>query len=132
MNARRKRFGRLRLHLIAIAMISIALPELAWAGRSNVEQKAGRGAGCNSSCPLAPAAKDSRMVDQIVASGRAYTIIVETMSRDGSLVHRANGKLVWGRKHHIGGTDLRDLGFDRPDYEVNSALLSPEKIWTSL
>jgi hypothetical protein len=44
----------------------------------------------------------------------------------------ASGRLVWGHKHHIGGTDLRDLGFDRPDYEVNSALVSPEKIWTSL
>jgi len=71
-------------------------------------------------------------VGRILASGRSYTITVEAMTRGGSPVHRASGRLVWRQKHHIGGTDLRDLGYDRPDYEVNSALLSPQKIWTSL
>ena len=95
-------------------------------------QPPGRGAGCSRTCPIAPAAEDARKVDRIMASGRSSTITVEATTRDGSPVHRAGGRLVWGHKHHIGGTDLRDLGFDRPDYEVNSALLSPQKIWTSL
>jgi hypothetical protein len=90
------------------------------------------GAGCSRACSSAPAAEDAQEVDEIIASGRSYTITVETTTRGGSPVHRASGELVWGHKHHIGGTDLRDLGFDRPDYEVNSALLSPQKIWTSL
>ena len=66
---------------------------------------------------------------QLVA---VLALFVETRDRNGELVHRAKGNLVWGKRHHIGGTDLRDLGFDRPDYEVNSSLISPEKIWTSL
>ena len=110
----------------------MVLPGLAWAGQPGGPSPPGPGAGCSRTCPIAPAAEDARQVGQILASGRSYTITVEAMTRGGSPVHRASGHLVWGRKHHIGGTDLRDLGYDRPDYEVNSALLSPQKIWTSL
>lgn len=108
------------------------VPERALPGQPAGGRPAERGAGCGAICPIAPAPEDAGKVDQIVASGRSYTITVEAITRAGSPVHRASGKLVWGHKHHIGGTDLRDLGFDRPDYEVNSALLAPQKIWTSL
>jgi hypothetical protein len=108
------------------------VPELARPEQPAGQSQPDAGAGCSRACSSAPAAEDAQQVDEIIASGRSYTITVETTIRGGSPVHRASGKLVWGHKHHIGGTDLRDLGFDRPDYEVNSALLSPEKIWTSL
>jgi len=110
----------------------MVLPELALPGEPSVPGRAGRGAGCGRTCPIAPAPEDTQKVARIVASGRSYTIRVEATTRGGTPVHRASGRLVWGHKHHIGGSDLRDLGFDRPDYEVNSALLAPDKIWTSL
>ena len=128
MTATRRPFWRLAL-ATAVAMM---LPGLARPGEPTGESQAGPAAGCSSACSIAPAAEDAREVDQIIASGRSYTITVDATTRGGSPVHRASGRLVWGHKHHIGGTDLRDLGFDRPDYEVNSALLSPQKIWTSL
>jgi len=108
------------------------VPGRALPGQPDGRSQAGRGAGCSRTCPIAPAAEDAGQVERIMKSGRSYTITVEAMNRAGSTIHRASGRLVWGHKHHIGGTDLRDLGFDRPDYEVNSALVSPEKIWTSL
>ncbi len=107
-------------------------PGLALPGQPDGRSQADRGAGCSRTCPIAPTAEDAGQVGRIMASGRSYTITVEAMNRAGSMVHRASGRLVWGQKHHIGGTDLRDLGFDRPDYEVNSAVVSPDKIWTSL
>jgi hypothetical protein len=107
-------------------------PGLALPGQPDDRSRVRRGTGCSSTCPIAPAAEDASQVERIMASGRSYTIAIEAMNRAGAMVHRASGRLVWGHKHHIGGTDLRDLGFDRPDYEANSALVSPEKIWTSL
>jgi hypothetical protein len=118
------------LPLVAAIATIVAGPALP--GQPGGPSQAGRGAGCGRICPIAPAADDAANVDRIIESGRSYSITVEATTRAGSPVHRASGRLVWGHKHHIGGTDLRDLGFDRPDYEVNSALLSPQKIWTSL
>jgi len=128
LTAPQKSFWRLTL----VAAIVVMMPGLALSDPPANRGHAGRGAGCSGTCPIAPAAEDAGEVDEIMASGRSYTITVEATTRAGSPVHRASGRLVWGHKHHIGGTDLRDLGFDRPDYEVNSALLSPQKIWTSL
>ncbi len=128
MTATRRPFWRLTL----IAAVVMMVPGLARPGQPTDPSEAGGGAGCSRACSTPPAAEDAQEVDRIIESGRSYTITVETMTRGGAPVHRASGRLVWGHKHHIGGTDLRDLGFDRPDYEVNSALLSPQKIWTSL
>jgi len=115
-----------------VATVAMMVPGLALPGQPAGRSQAERGVGCSRTCPIAPAAEDAGKVNRIMESGRSYTITVEATTRAGFPVHRASGRLVWGHKHHIGGTDLRDLGFDRPDYEVNSALLSPEKIWTSL
>jgi hypothetical protein len=128
LTATRRPFWRLTL----IAAVAMMVPGLARPGQPTDRSEAGGGAGCSRTCSTAPAAEDAQEVDRIIESGRSYTITVETMTRGGVPVHRASGRLVWGHKHHIGGTDLRDLGFDRPDYEVNSALVSPQKIWTSL
>ena len=96
------------------------------------QSQAGRGMGCDSSCPIAPDGEAAEMLQQLMTSGPSYSITVEARAQDGKLLHRASGTLDWGRRHHIGGTDLRDLGFDRPDYEVNSSLIAPRKIWTSI
>jgi hypothetical protein len=113
------------LGLVA-AVVAVA-PELSWSDAAE-----GRGKGCDRTCPVAPSAQDAEAVQRIMVSGPFYKVSVETRDRNGDLVHSAEGNLVWGERHHIGGADLRDLGFDRPDYEVNSALISPRKIWTSL
>ena len=117
-----------------VAVIAGA-PGLSWSDAVAEQSHAGhadRGKGCDRTCPMSPSAEDAETVQRIMASGPAYAVAVETRDRNGELVHRAEGTLVWGQRHHIGGTDLRDLGFDRPDYEVNSSLISPRKIWTSL
>ena len=57
---------------------------------------------------------------------------IEVISkRTGRPVHRASGRLVWGEKTHIGGTDLRNLGFDVPDWEINAHPLAPREVWVS-
>jgi len=119
--------GRTLRRLALVATVIVVAPELSWS-----EPVDGRGKGCDRTCPIAPSAEDAEAVQQIMVSGPFYKIAVETRDQNGELVHSAEGNLVWGHRHHIGGVDLRDLGFDRPDYEVNSSLISPSKIWTSL
>ena len=87
--------------------------------------------GCGTACPLPPPAAAAE-VRRIVESGAPFEVRVEAVSPSGEVVHRARGPLVWREKHHIGGEELRGLGFDRPDYEVNSGLITPDKVWTSL
>jgi hypothetical protein len=116
---------------LVVAVVTVA-PGPAGSDALTGQSHAGRGKGCDRTCPMSPSADDAETVQRIMTSGPAYAIAVETRDRNGALVHSAEGTLVWGQRHHIGGTDLRDLGFDRPDYEVNSSLISPRKIWTSL
>ena len=83
---------------------------------------------CGDACPILDP-MDPRVIEATMA---AHIAIVEVYSeRTGSLIHRASGALTFGEKVHLGGKDLRRLGFDAPDYEVNSKMISPEKIWTS-
>lgn len=57
---------------------------------------------------------------------------VEVVSEvTGRVVHRAAGPLRWKKKTHLGGIDLRDLGFDVPDYEVNAHPIAPREVWVS-
>jgi hypothetical protein len=126
------RAGRALSHLAIAVAAMVAAPGWAAPDAATEHGHADRGRGCDRTCPISPAADDAEVVQRIMASGPTYAIAVETRDRNGALVHSAEGTLVWGERHHIGGTDLRDLGFDRPDYEVNSSLISPRKIWTSL
>jgi hypothetical protein len=118
--------------LALVMAVLVGAPGLSRSDAPAGHGHADRGRGCDRTCPMSPAADDAVAVQRIMASGPAYAIAVETRDRNGVLVHSAEGTLVWGERHHIGGTDLRDLGFDRPDYEVNASLISPRKIWTSL
>jgi hypothetical protein len=121
------------LWCLVFAVVAVAVaPGLSRSDPASAQSHAGHGKGCDRTCPIAPSPQDAEAVQQIMVSGPFYKIAVETRDRSGALVHRAEGNLVWGERHHIGGTDLRDLGYDRPDYEVNSSLISPQKIWTSL
>lgn len=63
---------------------------------------------------------------------RPHEALVEVVSaRTGEAIHQSRGPIVSGQKVHLGGEDLRNLGFDLPDYEINTRWLTPEKIWTS-
>lgn len=89
-------------------------------------------AGCSSACPIPVKHEHSEQVKRIMAEGPAYVAEVEAVSaKTGEVIHRARGALVWNEKKHIGGEQLRDLPFDVPDYELNSALITPDKVWTS-
>jgi len=90
-------------------------------------------AGCGTSCPLPVHDSQSHQVQEIEASGVPYTVEIEVREvSSGRLVHSAQGDLVWGEKAHLGGQQHRGLDIDMPDYEVNSKLLAPDEIWTSI
>ena len=88
--------------------------------------------GCTTSCPLPIDASQSVEVHRIVAQQIPFTVEVEVVRRNtDELVHLASGYLRWNHKQHLGGVEFRGVSFDRPDYEVNSKLITPTKVWTS-
>ena len=87
---------------------------------------------CGSACPLPPAAKDRVEVQKIIDRGDRFVLEIKAVTKDGRPAHEARGFLQFEHKVHLGGRDLRDLGFDRPDYEARSSLITPEKVWTSI
>lgn len=89
-------------------------------------------ADCASGCPLPVEHVHTEEVDALIESGAVFVIEIEAETASGEPVHRSGGALEWGKKIHYGGDVLWDMPFDQPDYDVNSALLSPQKVWTSL
>ena len=88
--------------------------------------------GCGSTCPVPVEHEHTEAVEKILTDEIPYYADVEAISeKTGEVVHRAHGRLHWDHKKHIGGEQLRGVPFDIPDYEVNSSLITPEKVWTS-
>ena len=89
-------------------------------------------ADCASGCPIPVEHAHTEEVLALIESGAVYVIDIEAETASGDPVHRSGGLLEWGKKVHYGGDVLWDMPFDRPDYDVNSSLLAPERVWTSL
>ena len=87
---------------------------------------------CGTACPLPVDVEHQASVHEIIEARVEYRVSIEAVSKKtGKRVHTAEGPLQWGQKAHLGGQEHRGNPWDRPDWEVNSKLITPDKIWTS-